>query len=127
MDGDGDGFVSPNSGGTDCDDFDASIMGPRSWYRDDDGDGYGNNRLPPVVQSCFGPGPTASNSGDCDDRDPLVRPDQAEFRCDGKDDNCDSNVDEGFNVGNTCTSSQGAQGVIICDPADQTRAICSGS
>lgn len=126
MDADGDGFASPASGGTDCNDSDPSIIGPRLWYVDRDEDGYGSDILP-AVQSCLGPVQTASSSGDCNDDDPLVHPNQEERRCDGRDDNCNGAVDEGFHVGDACSSSQGAQGVIICDQADPTRAMCSGS
>jgi len=47
--------------------------------------------------------------------------------CNGKDDNCDKEVDEGFNIGEACdTGFLGvcAEGFWECDDFDATRAIC---
>ena len=47
--------------------------------------------------------------------------------CDSKDNNCDGTVDEGFNLGQVCTSGVGAcatTGVLVCDPAGAT--ACNG-
>ena len=49
-------------------------------FEDDDGDGIPDARC-------------AGDAGDCDDRDPDVRPGAAE-RCNGRDDDCDADVDE---------------------------------
>ncbi|NRD53260.1 putative metal-binding motif-containing protein [Corallococcus exiguus] len=113
-DGDGDGYVVSSEGGTDCNDRDETVGGPKPWYADDDGDGYGNGLLPPRVVACEGPALTASRTGDCNDRDPLVHPDQVEFRCDGKDDNCDGVNDESFDVGRTCRDALDCEGVTAC-------------
>ncbi|WP_158616173.1 MopE-related protein [Corallococcus interemptor] len=116
-DADGDGFVAPDSGGTDCNDSDANIIGPIAWYPDDDGDGYGSSRLPVVVRACVGTALTASRTGDCNDRDPSIHPDQPEFRCDGQDDNCNDIKDEGFDLGGSCLNAFQCPGVVTCDPA----------
>ncbi|NOK32517.1 hypothetical protein HMI49_04815 [Corallococcus exercitus] len=114
MDSDGDGFVRLEDQGTDCNDRDANLGGPKAWYPDDDNDGYGNLQLPAKITACEGPALTASRTGDCDDRDPSVHPDQAEFRCDGRDDNCDDVKDESFDVGGTCLNDVQCPGAKVC-------------
>ncbi|WP_223635057.1 MopE-related protein [Corallococcus sp. EGB] len=111
-DEDGDGYPSIATGGTDCDDTNADIHpgatelcdgvdnncvdgeadapGMRTWYVDRDGDGYGE-----AVMACVEPAERlADQGGDCDDQDASVHPGQSEFRCDGRDDNCDGAKDE---------------------------------
>ncbi|MGE6759041.1 MopE-related protein [Corallococcus interemptor] len=117
VDGDGDGFVS-SAGGTDCDDLDANQGGPVAWYPDDDNDGYGNRQLPAKITACNGPALTASRHDDCNDQDRSVHPDQAEFRCDGKDDNCDDVADEVFSLGATCLNDFQCQGAKSCNEGD---------
>ncbi|MBN8468068.1 putative metal-binding motif-containing protein [Corallococcus exiguus] len=119
-DGDGDGYVVSSEGGTDCNDRDETVGGPKPWYADDDGDGYGNGLLPPRVVACEGPALTASRTGDCNDRDLNVHPDQAELRCDGKDDNCDGAVDESFDVGGMCRDALDCEGVTSCAGCSNT-------
>ncbi|AFE05616.1 BNR repeat domain protein [Corallococcus coralloides DSM 2259] len=114
LDADGDGFVRKEDQGTDCDDRDPDRKGPTPWYEDLDGDNYGNRLLPPRVTACEGPALTASRTGDCDDRDPSVHPDQAEFRCDGRDDNCDDVKDESFDVGGDCFNDSQCPGANVC-------------
>jgi len=97
---------------TDCDDSDASIYPSArdvcdgldndcdgeideedafTWYRDDDGDGYGLAAEPLV--DCSEPEGYAAEPGDCDDADPAVNP-GAEEVCNEVDDDCDGVVDE---------------------------------
>jgi hypothetical protein len=48
--------------------------------------------------------------------------------CDGKDNDCDGAVDEGFGVGNQCTAGTGAcisTGTVACDTADRSKTICT--
>jgi hypothetical protein len=52
---------------------------------DHDGDGYG------IGADCLGP--------DCDDHDPNIHPGATEI-CDGRDNNCDGQIDEGFDLMN---------------------------
>ena len=62
-------------------------------YRDADGDGYGDPEE--ARDTCYPDrvGWTAE-AGDCQDDDPAIHPD-AEELCDGVDNNCDDEVDEG--------------------------------
>jgi hypothetical protein len=74
------------------DDCDGNIdEGCALYYRDADGDGYGdpsdsttNHTLPGYIP----------NGGDCDDTNASIHPGATEV-CDGKDNNCDGNTDEG--------------------------------
>ena len=95
IDADGDGYgAGPGCTGPDCDDSVAScnvdcvtdVDGDGQRDCDDtcidvDGDGYG------VGPGCTGP--------DCDDNDNTIYPGAAEI-CNGKDDDCDGQIDEGL-------------------------------
>lgn len=78
-----------------CDDKDNDCNGLADdlnyYYRDEDGDGFGNPALEQA--DCTKPSGYVEQSGDCDDRDPNTRP-GAEETCDGEDNNCDSEADE---------------------------------
>ena len=66
-------------------------------YRDRDGDNYGNpneNRTFEGENIVVGPGWTEDNT-DCDDTDNSIHPNAPEICCDGMDNNCDEQVDEG--------------------------------
>ncbi len=88
-DGDGDGVVS----GSDCDDGDASVGGPETWYADSDGDGYGDNAS--SQEACEAPDGHVSLAGDCDDGEPLANPGQQEL-CDGIDNDCEGDNEDGL-------------------------------
>ncbi|MDP2315278.1 MAG: MopE-related protein [Pseudomonadota bacterium] len=66
-----------------------------AWYADADGDGFGDPAAP--AQGCENPG-LPVDGDDCDDADITVHPGAAEV-CDGVDQDCDGEIDEG--VGNT--------------------------
>ncbi len=84
------GYVSDSS---DCNDADATL--PRAFSQDFDGDGYGDIwAISPAPWGCTPPPGYGATSNDCDDTDPSVHPGAAEV-CDGKDNNCNSIVDEG--------------------------------
>jgi len=113
QDEDGDGF-SGGADGDDCDDADAGVNPDgveacdtvdndcdgsvdegvsETWYADSDGDGFGD--LGASEQACAPIDGYESNSGDCDDTDPEIRP-SAEEVCDEADNDCDGGVDEDF-------------------------------
>lgn len=63
-----------------------------TWYRDADGDGYGDSG--DTQQACSAPAGYVATSGDCDDTDNSIYPGASEV-CDGVDNDCDTSVDEG--------------------------------
>jgi len=65
---------------------------PSTWYRDNDGDSYGNANLSRI--SITKPGGFVNRAGDCKDTDPTVYPGAHEL-CDGKDNNCNGLKDDG--------------------------------
>ncbi|RKG68337.1 hypothetical protein D7V80_13015 [Corallococcus sp. CA054B] len=137
IDADGDGYFSSTDAegvvsGTDCNDTDFTVnpsatevcngiddnctLGEsdandkKVWFVDADGDGFGSTQ----VESCTQPAMTVTVSGDCNDSDAQVRPDRAEFRCDGKDDNCNGMSDEDFGVDSDCKDELMCAGKIAC-------------
>jgi alpha-tubulin suppressor-like RCC1 family protein len=99
----------------DCDDFDPAINpgaaevcdgldnncngsideagSSTTWYRDADGDGYGNAAVSTLA--CSQPSGYVSSSGDCNDTNASVKPGATEV-CNGVDDNCNGSIDEGI-------------------------------
>ena len=66
---------------------------PLPYYADADGDGYGD--LDVSLLACALPTGYVENDQDCDDGNILINPDAIEI-CDGIDNNCDGNIDEGI-------------------------------
>jgi hypothetical protein len=64
------------------------------YYADEDDDGYGD---PTPIHACEPPSGAADNGADCDDANVDVHP-GAEERANGKDDDCDGEIDEGITV-----------------------------
>ncbi len=62
------------------------------FYRDADGDGYGNPSL--TVSACIAPTAYVSNKTDCNDANDAIHPGAVEL-CNGIDDDCDGQIDEG--------------------------------
>ncbi len=96
---DGDAAVHPdaqercNGRDDDCDgeadeDFEAPLD---SWYRDGDGDGWGD--VQQVQPACDQPEGSVPQGWDCDDGAAAVHP-GAQERCNGLDDDCDGETDE---------------------------------
>ena len=111
-DSDGDGWAACE----DCDDSDAAVnpdatelcnsvdddcdgtvdeddaAAALTWYADADGDGYGDPAT--TAMACDEPSGFVADSTDCDDGDAAVSPSAAES-CNGVDDDCDGDTDEG--------------------------------
>ena len=64
------------------------------YYRDVDGDSYGNS-LVTATAKCSAPVGYVTNSTDCNDANAAINPAATEL-CDGVDNNCNGTVDEGF-------------------------------
>jgi hypothetical protein len=67
--------------------------GNQTFYADADGDEYGNTAI--ATQACTAPQGYVAISGDCNDNDNSVHPNAPEV-CDGKDNDCNGQVDEGL-------------------------------
>ena len=65
----------------------------QDWHADGDGDGYGSWAI--VIAACEAPDGYVSDGTDCDDSDPSASPGLSE-QCDGIDNNCDGEIDEGL-------------------------------
>jgi hypothetical protein len=72
-----------------------SSEGQRTWFPDEDGDGYGADAVEGALRCEPDEHWSASEQGDCDDGDPSVNPDGQEV-CDeaGVDEDCDGLVDD---------------------------------
>lgn len=106
IDADQDGYGDPNNfttscltppgavlNGDDCDDTNPQLALVDMYYVDADGDGYGDDAT--GVETCAQPANTVLIGGDCDDMNDQIYPGAVEI-CDGEDNNCDGNLDEGL-------------------------------
>ncbi|MCZ8197535.1 MAG: GEVED domain-containing protein [Flavobacterium sp.] len=75
-----------------------------TYYVDADGDNYGNSALPTVI-ACTRPTGYALLNGDCDDANNAINPGLSEVLYNGIDDNCDGQLDEGFERTTTLSPS----------------------
>ncbi len=65
----------------------------KTFYRDFDGDGFGNSEI--STSTVEAPSGYVLDNTDCNDADASVNPEASEL-CDGKDNNCNEQVDEGL-------------------------------
>ena len=122
---DGDGYQDIACGGNDCDDTDPSInpgateecgddvdnncdgLKGNIYYRDADGDGFGDQDVT-IEDYCDPPPGYTFDNTDCDDTDNTRYP-GAEEACDGVDNDCDDTIDEGCSTclpkGETCVDN----------------------
>jgi hypothetical protein len=113
-DADGDGYTTATYGGLDCDDASATISpvateicnsvdddcdgtvddgaGSTTYYRDADGDTYGDAAT--TTTGCTTPSGYVTNATDCDDADATAHPGGTETAYDGVDNDCDGYQDE---------------------------------
>jgi hypothetical protein len=81
--------------GNDCNDNNAAIHLGTTWYQDADGDGYGNAAVSQTA--CTQPTGYVSDNTDCNDSNIAINPSAIE-KCDGLDNNCNGQIDEGLSV-----------------------------
>src|SRR5579859_4492399 len=92
------------------------------YYRDNDGDHYGVEQNG-FTMNCSPPPFYAVQQGDCNDNDPTVYPGAPEI-CDGKDNNCNGQIDEGLESVKLCEDKDGdGHGVLN----GATKVGCSGT
>ncbi|MEP7050819.1 MAG: MopE-related protein [Pseudomonadota bacterium] len=102
--GNGDGSTRGDAEGTALFSIAYGCTGTK-YYRDFDGDGVGAE-LNGSTLNCTAPMYYTAKSGDCNDNDPAIFPGAKEV-CDGKDNNCDGQVDEGFTFTALCPDADG--------------------
>ncbi|MBI4954331.1 MAG: putative metal-binding motif-containing protein [Myxococcales bacterium] len=87
-------YESCNGVDDDCDELVDEEVGS-TWYRDDDGDGYGLDT--DAVTTCSEPAGYTSQGGDCRDDQSAVNPGAYES-CDGRDNDCNGKTDDYCNA-----------------------------
>lgn len=96
---------------------DFAISGDNTYYLDSDNDGFGNPAN--SITACGAPPAGYVASGDdCDDDEPLANPGLSEILYDGIDNNCDGNLDEGFQIttsllNSVCNTTLASLGSLI--------------
>lgn len=126
------GYVLANG---DCDDNNATITAPVMYYTDADNDGFGDDST--GTPFCQAPVNLVPVGGDCDDTNNAVYPGAPEI-CDGLDNNCNGQDDEGltfsnyyfdgdndgYGIGNATVSCEPLSGYATltgdCDDSDNT-------
>ncbi len=77
----------------DCDGSVDDGLSKQKYYRDSDGDSYGNPYS--YKWACMAPSGYVDNNDDCNDGSSAIHPGASEI-CDDTDNDCDGSVDEGF-------------------------------
>jgi hypothetical protein len=85
---------------TDCNASNAAMHATYQFYIDADGDGYGFGALVSTcaVNASTAPAGYSTNATDCNDAVAAVNPAHVEVLYNGTDDNCDGQLDEGFQL-----------------------------
>jgi len=93
--------------GEDCNDYDDYVNVVKPWYKDKDGDGYGDGTTlvqclrpsggyyQPNEMRDYGSSGAFGTTGDCNDENNNIYPGATEL-CDGIDNNCNGQTDEGL-------------------------------
>lgn len=79
---------------------DDNVTGSTTFYQDADNDGFGNLLITAIAVGCTPPSGYVQNHTDCNDGNPLINP-QAQELCNGTDDNCNGEIDEGISSDGT--------------------------
>jgi hypothetical protein len=74
-----------------------------AWFPDNDLDGYGTKEG--SIHSCSQKAGYVAGTGDCNDADKDIFPGNPEV-CDGKDNDCNGDIDDGIQCDGTCTDGQ---------------------
>jgi len=99
----------------DCDDTDDTLHPDTVWYLDADSDGYGGTS---TATQCTAPTSAYLRvDGDCDDGDATSNPGATEV-CDGADNNCDGDTDEGVTTTYYLDSDADGHGVSTSTTED---------
>lgn len=106
----------------DCDGF-IDEEGGNTYYADADLDGYGDPLV--AMTSCTIPAGYVDNNLDCDDSDANINPTAIEL-CNGIDDNCDGNIDEGYVYSVAGASITSSGGTSFCDGTTTMLAVVGG-
>ncbi|MFN7953367.1 MAG: MopE-related protein [bacterium] len=119
-----DGVASIHPGATevcnqtddDCDgQFDEGVT--TTFFRDADGDTYGNAGV--TTQACSAPGGYVANSTDCNDGNPSVNPGHAEVPGNGVDDDCNPATTDCLDAdGDGYSPSGGSCGPVDCNDSN---------
>lgn len=95
--------------------------GEKRWFRDIDGDGYGDAKV--FVMASAKPEGYVLDFSDCDDADRYIHPNMEE-KCNYRDDNCDGHIDEDVliryypDVDHDTYGDASARGRIGCTPSE---------
>jgi len=95
-----------------------------TYYRDQDEDGYGDASASACLHEAEG-SYSATQAGDCDDEDSQIHPGAVEI-CDGLDNDCDGEWDEGEGLAGCTTYYRDGDGDSHGDASVPGRCLCSG-